>query len=217
MWWPLSIVAPRTSSAHVAPDRDRVAPQLLEVVVDRPGDQRRASHPAAGRAVGVVVRAVDAEAGAVVLAHRVDRLRVVDRAAVVGERLLPHDLRPGAVPGVRVGADHALGGLRRSARGRTSATTRAANRASARASASPIGIESSTASAVTASGMVHRRPERDVAAAIVPGDREPLVPERAPSAPRSRAPSRAWSTARGPPWSAASRTRRSRAGPGTRR
>ena len=47
------VVGPR------APDRDRIAAQVLEVVVDGPGDQRRAAHAAAGRPVGVVVRAVE--------------------------------------------------------------------------------------------------------------------------------------------------------------
>ena len=52
-----------------------------------------------------------------------------------------------------------------------------AKRASARASASPIGIVEHGEGAHSV-GVIHRRPERDVAAAIVAGDREPLVPER---------------------------------------
>src|SRR6478609_9233687 len=41
------------------PDRDRVTVQLLEVVLQGPADQRRTRHPAAGRAVGGLVVAVD--------------------------------------------------------------------------------------------------------------------------------------------------------------
>src|SRR5207302_3911383 len=55
-------------------------------------EQRARDLPPA--AVGLVELVVDRRAGAVVLAHRVDRLRVTDAAEVVGERL---PLEPRAV------------------------------------------------------------------------------------------------------------------------
>ena len=50
-----------------------------------------------------------------------------------------------------------------------------AKRASARASASPIGTLSSTASRRHGVGRVQREPDRDVAAAVVSDDGEPLA------------------------------------------
>ena len=54
-----------------------------------------------------------------------------------------------------------------------------ANRASQRARASAMGTLSSTASADTASRVVEREAQRDVAAPVVPDDGEALVPEAA--------------------------------------
>jgi hypothetical protein len=56
----------------VAPDRQDVSVKVGQVVLDRPQDLYRAGDAASGEAVGVVVVAVDSQAGAVVLAHRTD-------------------------------------------------------------------------------------------------------------------------------------------------
>ena len=63
-----------------------------------------------GGAVGLV-GSPSIEAGAVVLAHRVHRRRVVHRAAVVGVVSSPIRSGSGRVPRVGIGADHPLGRL----------------------------------------------------------------------------------------------------------
>src|SRR4051794_14371359 len=67
-------------TAHVvgptAPDREDVPVQLDEVVARGPEDEERARDAAAGGAILLVVAAVDPEAGAVVLEHRVDGRRI---------------------------------------------------------------------------------------------------------------------------------------------
>ena len=110
----------------------------------------QATRPA-GRPVGVIGRPIDPEAGPVVLHHRVDRGRVVDRAAVVLV-VLDRPSRPGR-PGTR------RPDRRRIARSGLSGWPKknqcghaCAKRASARASASPIGTASRTARCVTESG-----------------------------------------------------------------
>src|SRR4051794_32701339 len=77
----------------VAPDRHGVAVELLHVVVDGAREQQRAGDPAAGGTVGLLVRAVDPDAGPVVLDHRVHRGGVVDRLQPVRVVLGPHPLR----------------------------------------------------------------------------------------------------------------------------
>jgi hypothetical protein len=53
----------------VAPDGERVAVEIFEVVPGRPQEQQRRLDPPARGAIGLVVLPVDAESGAVVL-HR---------------------------------------------------------------------------------------------------------------------------------------------------
>jgi hypothetical protein len=55
------------------------------------------------------MKPVDAEAGAVVFDHTVDRCRIVDRGAIVGVVLGPHAIGRIAVPRIRVSEDRSLG------------------------------------------------------------------------------------------------------------
>jgi hypothetical protein len=81
------VAAVDADAAHVvgprAPHLDRVAVELLLVVADRPGDERRAGHASPGRAVRVVVlgrvhRQAEGDGAAAVVAG--------DREALVAER-----------------------------------------------------------------------------------------------------------------------------------
>src|SRR6185312_5348246 len=95
----------------VTPDGERVAVEVSHVVPSGPQEQQRAADPAARGAVRLVVLAVDAQPGAVVLHHRVHGVRVADRPQVVLVGLGAHVLGGGGVPGFRVGADEPLGWL----------------------------------------------------------------------------------------------------------
>ena len=170
--------APRRSSAHDAQSRRRVPVERLHVVAEAQSDQRRAGDPPPGRPVGVVVLPVDRRARPGSPRTWRGPCRVVDGAQVVREVLLAHLLavRRGTTPRGRRRSPARPAS--RSGRGRTSATRRRRSVASQRSSASAIGTASSTASALTAR-VVERGPRRDVRAAVVAGDREPLVAERA--------------------------------------
>jgi hypothetical protein len=144
------------------------------------------------------------------------RRRIVDRAAVVGVRVLAHEVRPCGVPRIRVGGDDALGGLLRLAedepvppRGGEAGVAvreRVADRDGVEDGGSGDGRR-----------VVERDPLRDIRAAVVAGHCEPRVSELAAEvhdvashrAARVRlVVERRW---------AASTTRRSRAGRGRRR
>jgi hypothetical protein len=86
--WPsLHVVGPTT------PDLERISEQVSEVISCSPEHERWRGDRPPRRHVGLVVRAVDAQPGPVVLEHAVDRLRVVDRVSIVLIVLLPHRLR----------------------------------------------------------------------------------------------------------------------------
>src|SRR5438067_7998109 len=89
---PADVVGP------IAPYGERVAVQVLQVVLGGPQEQQRAADPAPGRLVGVVVLTVDAQSRAVVLDHGMNGARVVDRAPVVLVGFLAHVLGRGGVP-----------------------------------------------------------------------------------------------------------------------
>src|SRR3954447_14727925 len=75
-----------------APDREHVVP-VLEVPARAPQREHGAADPALAVEVGEVVGVVERRAGAVVLAHRVDRGRVVGAAAVRGDGLAIEERR----------------------------------------------------------------------------------------------------------------------------
>ena len=218
MWCPLSMRTPRRSSAHA-----------LQIASGSPYRSSRSSWIDQARSVGQATRrpaarsasscgAVDPEAGAVVLAHRVHRGRVVDRAPVVGVRLLAHRLRrrpryqasgsaeitrsAGLSVWPRKNQCHQLAAKRASQRS-SALGDRHARRARRARSPRPDGRAPCRNADVARPGRA-RRPRTARARARA-------------SAPRSRAPSRAWSTARGRRSWAAWTTRRSRAGRGRRR
>ena len=101
----------------------------------------------------------------------------MDRPPEVGERLLPHNVGGGAIPGVGVGADHALGGLGRLAeeepvppRGGEAGVD----------AGEPLGERDRVEHRERDHrvGVVERGPVRDVAAPVMAGDREPVVAQR---------------------------------------
>ena len=179
---------------HVVAAVDPPAAQVVgPVAPDRRAGRRRAppGRPASttGTSIGQAIRRPAArsasscarsiaEPGAVVLAHRVHGRRVVDRRARSRRRLRAHAPRSGRYQASGSAQITRSAGLSVCPR-KNQCHQRAANRASQRSSASAIGTASITASALTALGMVQRRPERDVGAAVVAGDGEPLVPQRA--------------------------------------
>src|SRR4051794_17979354 len=95
----------------VAPDRQRIAVEVLEVVPRRPADQRRAYDAAAGGEVGLLVRAIDLDPRAVIADHRRHDLRLGHGAAPVVVVLGPHRGRVDAIPRERVAVDDRLGRL----------------------------------------------------------------------------------------------------------
>src|SRR5215207_8217267 len=95
-----------------APNLERIAVELLEVVVAGPEDERRALDDPAVLAVGIVVRSVDPEAGAVVLEHRVHRLGIAGCVAELGVVLRSHREGVAVVPCIRVRTDDPLGNRR---------------------------------------------------------------------------------------------------------
>src|SRR5215213_248830 len=110
------VAAVERPPAHVvrpaAPDVEHVEP-VAELVLPRPQGQHRALDPplASIALVGVVVVR---RAGAVVLAHPVNRLGVVDACLVIGERLGVEAISPAAeVVGAGISADQALGQVER--------------------------------------------------------------------------------------------------------
>ena len=135
--------------------------------------------------------------------------------------LRPHGLdrarRVGAVPGAPDRPVIARSGLSGWAK-KNQCHQAAAKRASVRSRCSTMGTQSSTARCVTASGWSSAVAQRHVAAAVVPDDGEPLVPEPPHQRDDVARPSPASSTAE---WSAGGRrlgrTARTRAGRGRRR
>jgi len=93
-----------------APDPEYVAVvKLGEIVLATPQDEKRADDLAASAAVVVIGRAIDTEAGAVVLAHRMSDGWVGNDSGDVGMVLLPHDAGIKPVPSADVVGDQTLG------------------------------------------------------------------------------------------------------------
>jgi len=95
----------------VTPDCERIAVDVLEVVAARPEQQSGASYAAACGLIGVVCGSVDTETGAIVLTHGMHRFGTANRPAIVLVVLLTHRFGLGAIPGIWVGIDDALGGF----------------------------------------------------------------------------------------------------------
>lgn len=159
----------------VAPDGQRVAEELLQVVALRPQHEERDGEPAPGGAVGLLVLAVDREPGPVVLEHGAHHLRTVHGLATLGEVLSPHLLRVAVVPRVRVGADHPFRRLGLGEEEPVVPGRRELRRHPVEMLDDREAVEEGVAT--HGLGMVHRQPEGRVAAAVVPDEVEPLVPE----------------------------------------
>src|SRR5436190_5339855 len=133
-----------------SPDLERVAVQVSEVVVSGPQDEHwHRQLPARGH-VRLVRLAIDAQPGSVVLDHRVDGRRIVDRAAVVRVVLGAHPFRSfeyHASGSARIARSGLSGRPKKNQCGQA-----CANRAFVRASASPIGTASSTTRWLTRAG-----------------------------------------------------------------
>jgi hypothetical protein len=98
----------------------------------------------------LVVVAVDAEAGAVILDHGWNGLRIANSGAVIGKVVLPHNVWRTVVPRIRVGenARSAISGWPK----KNQCHQAYANRAVHRSSASMMGTPSRTVRWVTANG-----------------------------------------------------------------
>ncbi|MDH6585663.1 hypothetical protein M2161_004769 [Streptomyces sp. SAI-133] len=122
--------------------------------------------------------AVDAEAGPVVLAHRVHGGRVVDGVPPVLVGLGAHLFGRGRVPGVRVGVDDAFGGLGRLAEEEPVPPARGETGVAA-AQGLPDGDRVQHADGGHGLGVVEGEAGRHVRAPVVTDHREPFVPEPA--------------------------------------
>ena len=128
-----------------------------------------------GRPIGLLVPAVDGQPGPVVLQHGPDDLRPAGCLAKLGVVLLTHGRRVAAVPGVRVGVDHPLRDL---GLGEEEPVPPPGGEPGVGAGQVLTDRDAVQQSQPGDQGrVVEGEPQRDVAAAVVPGQGEPVVPE----------------------------------------
>jgi len=95
-----------------SPDVQYIPVEVFEIVLRRPKHEQWTPDTPPGLSICFAMFTIYPQSGSIVLAHGMDRRRIMDRTTVIIVRFFAHQVRSGWIPGVWIGGYDSFGWFR---------------------------------------------------------------------------------------------------------